>query len=121
MLIQASKTGMYVLNAICLHRFQLPDDNVTKQIYAYDAKYLQRCGWLVPAYENKYISGTGSMGAFGQAMALNAGQLLVFYDEPDNFKRAHGICPGGIDAMSTTLSMYDGATASRLFIEIDIS
>ena len=57
------------------------------------------------------------MGAYGQAMALNAGQLLVFYDEPDNFKRAHGICPAGSDAMSTTLSVYDGASASRLFID----
>ena len=57
------------------------------------------------------------MDAFGQAMGLNAGQLLVFYDEPDNFKRAHGICPQGSDAMSTTLSVYDGASATRLFID----
>jgi len=66
---------------------------------------------------HKYVSGTGSMGAYSQAMALNAGQLLVFYDEPDNFKRAHGICAGGSDAMSTTLSVYDGASASRVFID----
>ena len=47
----------------------------------------------------KYLSGTGSMAAFAHAMSLNAGQMFVFYDEPDSFKRAHGICSQGSDAI----------------------
>jgi len=78
---------------------------------------LEKLGYLVIAYGNKYVSGTGSIGAYAHAMVLNAGQILVFYDEPDNFKRAHGICAGGSDAMSTNLSIYDGASATRLFID----
>ena len=49
-------------------------------------------------------------------MALNAGQLFVYYDETDAFQRVHEIKKSGSDAMSLTLSAYDGTTVRRTFM-----
>ena len=72
--------------------------------------------YFVDFYLNRVISGTGSFGAYLQMMALNAGQLFVYYDETDAFQRVHEIKKSGSDAMSLTLSAYDGTTVRRTFM-----
>ena len=77
----------------------------------YDAQKLEQCGWPASVYGKKYTCGTGFMGAFAKAMALNAGQSLGFWDPPDN-------CSAGSNQMGTTSSVYDGTSANRLHFTI---
>ena len=89
---------------------------IVKQINSIDKEKLGE-KFFVDFYNNRVISGTGSFAAYLQQMACNAGQLFVYYDETDAFQRVHDIKKSGSDAMSLTLSAYDGTTVRRIFMD----
>ena len=47
----------------------------------------------------------------------HVGPTIIFYDEPEKFMRAYGICAKASNAMNTTLSVSDGASAMRLLVD----